>query len=1076
MRRWAIVVLAVAVVVVLWTPRPAEPPRVATLPVPVEDPFAADALRARLEMLAPIVSEFLGERVDIEGVRILVADDRVEARRSARAAEPAVFDIRSPEYEPILAVMLEHEHWGRWYQTLASYRPADGTLFVVPDVFDEIRDRPTHELLDVVLAHELVHVWQAQRYGAEVLPRADDSRERAIAQLALIEGMAEFVSRQVARRLDIDRAWQALSEYHARVEEGTDARHVARGARAWAYDRGYIFARAAHARWGAAAWNRLLSSPPLDIGCIERPKPWLRGERTPARDLDDWWKRFSDARFRTGHPVERSFPFWLSRPLFADDVAQRLLRAELDADAWPDARGGLLLLGKRDKGLFDGAPVLGYMWRFRTKEAARQAARTLEVAMRAQTPDEGLVEPVRERREDDGIALSWPLIPSGGSKPTEFVWAMRVQGDVVLEASTHRPGAAPALLRLLDPAISDRKPDIVDEKTWLASTHAPSDWLAALGKFGWEAIERGPILLAALEHDDPDVRRYALGAMAEGNLVPRPFTVALPGQLAGNLRAADPDERALALRAANKLWESVGPEHWPDSEEDPSSYVRATIAGCRDLSPRLEQLREDAHPEVRRIAKVPDDGLKHWMDRQFDQITGISSGDAEPPASLASTESMLHTALQSGFGKPEEDEWERLRRGLRHDNPLVRVNVLISMSFLRGPVPQRIVPELLDCFDSAIQRRFVVEILVKQENDLRASLPRLIAHLDHPRRRADALQILAADTAPAYPEVVERARRLLADESPEVRASASLYLLRRRLGVAAKFHAVFREAWDDVSRPLRKQLVRVSPELIPLGLRSPDQSEREVAVKEAIAAERWDDLLDAIQDAGPRVAREIWIELCEELEFARGLTGALTRRLQRWAADGGLPAFDWDWDFWSATGNPDPEEFRELLDAIDGCLRRSDIDLSTQFALALLRLRFDRRGATETPEVRAIIDEALSLPALPRDVVVLDYILRAVEEAIEERPSFNAAQVRRLLRHEVTDAVGGFSVGGDFEVVLGTDPERREAAYEMALELLRENRDASLKVAVDILDYLEVTGLDTPPALVPWESKLERYR
>ncbi|MEM8882876.1 MAG: hypothetical protein AAGD14_02260 [Planctomycetota bacterium] len=1066
MRRLGRLVLLALLVGLAWKSRVTLTPR-GPLSVPAPDaidPFSPAQLRARMQHIAPILAEIVGDPIDVSSLTIRPAHAGVEARRSANRRYPDLIDVTRPDYRPERAERVLTGLRMYWFDALGIYSHDEPEVLILPETFETEFRSPVEDVRDVIVAHELVHVWQGQQFEAVMDHTAYTTAERKLARNALLEGTAEFLCLEVARELGIEPAWRELHEGRGEFQ----SKHA--GAfdrtRYWAYSRGYEFAKAVHARWGQAGWKRLFENPPVDVWSIEQPDEWLARGTVESRDLEPWWERF--AANRAPEPdASPGLGAWRSRPLKRGDLVGRFQRAGMPADAWSGCRGGLLVRGVPEAGVLAHKTVLVLAWRFPSRDAAQKVARELERAMRARSFETGLTGAMRERR-DGGIALSWPRFATGSFLPTERVWAMRVQDDLVLEAAAIGAGLAPALLTLLDPERVDRPMPVQDESGWVAGEHDAVAWLEALSTPF--KTELGPLLEAALASDDPDVARFALARLGSEDQRPRPVAVGVPDRIQALLASPDASMRALSLRAANALAEDVDRKVWKPLATDPSPFVRATAAGCRELFASADRFRSDEDAVVRRIAGVERTDLA-WR--------GSSSVDdlLQPPSERRSRRLKAMIDSIAGFGSDDRAAtWERRLDQLHSPDLESRSAALMYASIDHEDMPPEFVDQLPRTFDVAAMRRSAVSLLLEPDVDRERVADELTRYLGHPRWRAESLQVLTL--AARRPEVVAQAEALLEANSPVVRTSAALYLSVHASADRARYERLVLDAWSDVPESLRIATLRTHVEGVLLGLRASSYSLQKAARDQAVQGREWDALLGAMDDLAPRLARDFWDDFAravDDLDAAAmpGALEALQRHLTRWAESEQLPELDWE------LGWGEPDDLREhragaqgLLDAIDRCLVRKDAP-AFRFELARLRraLEPDSAGA----EVERAIGELASLRAVPRDRLEDDHV-EAAGELLEGRDSIHPKILAALLRAsaELGARHGWRSL--DLRALLGEDASRLDVARAMLPRLLDRNTRAAARLAVDILDALPSEKFEIPPALPSWEESFADHR
>lgn len=178
------------------------------------------------------------------------------------------------------------------YATLAAYRRRDATLYAIPTNVNLIRlpkgRRDRESLVKCVLAHELVHALQNQDGGSEAFLKTPDSWEELFARLALAEGQAEYVERQVGLRLGLDTSFlDAGDDAPADIESLIEPPRRGTGFYLrWIYRPGRAFVSEQCARGGMSRVWKMFQAPPSDMAMILHPERYAP-DRRKLRDRSD---------------------------------------------------------------------------------------------------------------------------------------------------------------------------------------------------------------------------------------------------------------------------------------------------------------------------------------------------------------------------------------------------------------------------------------------------------------------------------------------------------------------------------------------------------------------------------------------------------------------------------------------------------------------------------------------------------------------------------------------------------------------------------------------------------------------
>ncbi len=737
-----------------------------------------------------------------------------------------------------------------------------------------------------------------------------DTTEPALARAAVIEGMAEFVSREVARRLGVPEAFDRITATRENPGEAAGSAGGLQRWVAWAYGDGLHFVEQVHAALGSAtAWTRLLEQPPTTVLAVERPEAWLRDREEHVRDLQGWCDRLADllGGGAEGDDVTHN-------PLLPRDLVERLQSAGIDAtkEPWSLCRGGEILGGTARWGALSDAAFVLRIWRFPTPRHAAEARESLCRATRAGgirtwtgTETETTDLPPRLRSGPEGsraygfvglepaseetLELFGGIQVQNAGGSVEGTWSVRNHQTVLLEVLCVREGIAPALLDLLDLAVrlaaEDSEVDVevevdplpegeAERLAWLRSgDRNAAAWTASLvppvadASREWyepdATAELGPLLVAALRHPDDDVRRFALGAIAREQIRPTPFTPEVVALIVEATRDEDADVRCVALRAARALADDTyfDARTLGRLSKDSSPAVRTALANARGVLRRrtrhvLPVLARDPHPVVRQAATAN-------REREREQ---------DPMIDLA--EQMVDQMAAHG---PQEDG---------------------STDALAGMIRELLDPET---------RPLSTMWLLNGGFDLEPAREHLLAMLEHPPWRPVVLRIIAANDLPLEEDFLDRVLAWQASGSPDLRASATALLLKER-PADERQEVLARELWPQVSHPCRKAMLEAlvlhrpssdtTTTLYRKALRSVLFNERSSATSIDAPAtflpERLGLLLEAMPEVPPAVADFYWSAYHETLataepeELDRGYD-LLAEHLRRWCDGDRLP-------------------------------------------------------------------------------------------------------------------------------------------------------------------------------------------
>jgi HEAT repeat protein len=272
---------------------------VATVASARDADYGAGALRARVEALRPDVEQVLGAplgdavqvRVATPGALEEILARELEAQQALLAGGPRGEVLREActQQAKFLSRIL-----------LAKVDVESGAIHICPDNFRRIAEVDaswkgllSQDVLDAVLLHEMVHVFQMRRLGLARFVRALPSTEQLTARSAVIEGHAQYVGRLAASRRGLEAAVALIDRANTEVPssvEDPSLRHLSEvmGANlGFAYLDGEKFVSAVVAKLGyASAVQRIFSSPPATLRAVSNPSEYLEPP-PPDSSLDD---------------------------------------------------------------------------------------------------------------------------------------------------------------------------------------------------------------------------------------------------------------------------------------------------------------------------------------------------------------------------------------------------------------------------------------------------------------------------------------------------------------------------------------------------------------------------------------------------------------------------------------------------------------------------------------------------------------------------------------------------------------------------------------------------------------------
>ena len=752
--------------------------------------FSDRALQARVERVRPYVEQVLDHR--------LADPIRIEILSTAEWTERQIREICGDM--PLGEERRQAELRVRLYSSppLANV-DASGRIQVLPDNFllydASIRGR----IVDVVLAHELVHVHQWQRFG----PPADiEGRVAQLARSAAIEGHAEHVSRQVATRLDLLTAFEAV---HPAPNEVTgplatrDRRHLAHDR--FLYREGERFFSAVVSRLGYdAACDRVFSRPPRTLRSVSRPDEYLAGK---------------DATMPNDEGIDRVLRYFQLddadvRPLHSPALALHLADAgEAEARrAIRDVRSSFAAAVQPRLGPLHGETLL-----LRVTDAGESAKMFLETLARSWR--------ARGRRTEadlrDGSAEVTSLQGAVHLRRTDRGWAQTPRD---IEAYAFRTG--PYVVELVSTSR-------LDDRAALRRIARRIRALLGAESEPWQARfrHRDP----SLDDPDADVRARAVMLSAGRGDAPRKLIDDEDVEVRlAVVRAADRTLLADALRHRDAAVRACAAARVDDASallpclEDPAPTVRAAaLRRLARISPppkeTWERLASDAHATVRLAAleTLAESGSKSrdvFVARLADpsELVRGAAWDALLPSDAEDSQvlrglrdpsphvrSQVLRAMGGGLRGPEVEAERRrlLAELLRSDDPIAIVSV--TSFWLDEGMLEALAPLYLEALDDPNARFVALPALERSGVDSPELRSAVIRVLPDPQARGMALELLsnlgASELAPVY-------RLLLRDWDPMIKATAALAL--RAVGEdMPDLVAVLRDALRDGTQPYK---------------------------------------------------------------------------------------------------------------------------------------------------------------------------------------------------------------------------------------------------------------------------------
>ncbi len=260
--------------------------------------FSEDAVAARVELLRADVEAELGDTIGSVDVTISTPKDM--AKLLQPELERTYSEIEGGLRGATLKKQCELEAQAYSSALLAKVAMTGAALHVCPENFKRIADITPEwagiqspDGLDIILIHELVHVWQERRYKLETFIGTPRSLDALLARSAVLEGHAQLVTRAVAQRRGISEAFELLERTQTEVPDSTtdpaarQQMQLTQAVTSFTYAQGLRLWDEVIAELGRpAAVELLFTEPPSSTRAVEREGQYLHPTPEPEVDLD----------------------------------------------------------------------------------------------------------------------------------------------------------------------------------------------------------------------------------------------------------------------------------------------------------------------------------------------------------------------------------------------------------------------------------------------------------------------------------------------------------------------------------------------------------------------------------------------------------------------------------------------------------------------------------------------------------------------------------------------------------------------------------------------------------------------
>ena len=232
------------------------------------------------EKAEPLIEEITGRKYDKSKTKYKVVT-RKELRKVMMEAElPGALKLGLGMVEDILKRQLEVSTQSRSQDYIARYSNMKDILYIIPEniipvsSFIEVKDEDLNDFIFMIIAHEMVHCLDDQYYDFMKLIEECDGREQITALGAVIDGSAAYVTKEIAKRLNIsERTYVNATKSSLTIKDETS------GTGKEYYDlyftRGASFIKAVIEKKGPEGYNMVFMSPPVSSRQIYYPEEYL---------------------------------------------------------------------------------------------------------------------------------------------------------------------------------------------------------------------------------------------------------------------------------------------------------------------------------------------------------------------------------------------------------------------------------------------------------------------------------------------------------------------------------------------------------------------------------------------------------------------------------------------------------------------------------------------------------------------------------------------------------------------------------------------------------------------------------
>jgi hypothetical protein len=328
---------------------------------------------------------------------------------------------------------------------IAYYEPKTFTIHVLPAGLQSLSETfglPQilgEDVLRIVLVHEATHALDFQRFPMQWTLACCGGPDERLAIEAVLEGHAQLVAEQIARRWEVEEAFQALTCLYTGgcpTDEGEEVAFDQEAA--FTYLQGHAFMRTVFTHGGREAVDAVLLNPPAVSSVIDRPMLWLDPTlRGQEHDLQ--------ALLEVFRPLVRASDWSVSKWRVLGPAGGVLI--EGTAPGAPAAMEGYV----DNHSLYAGAPDGNrYLNVFIAKCPSETAAARLVEALRdvdqGRDAEPGWEPPVREQGAGAGGTLrgfTTRRRPVGRALPPELILQVVQEGVYVIELTAYgAPGAS----------------------------------------------------------------------------------------------------------------------------------------------------------------------------------------------------------------------------------------------------------------------------------------------------------------------------------------------------------------------------------------------------------------------------------------------------------------------------------------------------------------------------------------------------------------------------------------------------------------------------------------------------------